>query len=238
MIYGINGKKGSGKSTAGTLLNLIASFPEASIEEIEEMYLLGIKGSKFAIRQFAEPIKKSVSQILNCHIFDLEDPKFKEKELHPDFWVYEKIENGKTIRISFNSGINVDESFHIVKTTPRWFMQNIGTEVGRNFLGDNIWITSLLNQYKPIRVKTNGLDAEEYEEHYPDWIITDLRFQNEAEKLKSLDAILIKVERNLAFSDNHLSENALNDYKGFNFVVNNNGSIKDLIKQLHEIYCI
>lgn len=64
----------------------------------------------------------------------------------------------------------------------------------------------------------------------PNWIITDVRFPNEAEAIKKRSGIIIRVNRpGMPEGDNHPSETSLDDYKGFDWVFSNNSNLKDLI---------
>jgi len=66
------------------------------------------------------------------------------------------------------------------KFTPRLALQLMGTEVGRNVFGENIWIHSLENKIKDVS------------KHY---VITDVRFQNEIDWIRKQKGILIEIRR-------------------------------------------
>ena len=102
--------------------------------------------------------------------------------------------------------------------TNREFLQILGTEIGRN-IDKDIWVKSLFREYN------KDLD----------WIIPDVRFVNEAEAIKSRGGILIKVERDTGYTDNHASEHALDNYTNFDYVIQNNGTIEELISKVKEI---
>ena len=69
-----------------------------------------------------------------------------------------------------------------------------------------------------------------------DWlIITDVRFPNEAELVRELDGVLIRVERDTGLDDTHDSETALDDYDHFDFRLKNDGSLDDLETAVVEI---
>lgn len=70
---------------------------------------------------------------------------------------------------------------------------------------------------------------------YPNWVISDVRFPNEAEAIKDRGGILIRVERNTGNTEIHDSEIALDDYKDWNYVIDNNGTIEELIEKVKEI---
>ncbi len=96
--------------------------------------------------------------------------------------------------------------------------QKIGTEVFRNSFDQNVWVKSLFSKYTPDQL----------------WIITDVRFPNEADYIKSLDGILIRIEgdpagirANSTRDLNHPSETSLDDYK-FDHVIYNDGTLEEL----------
>ena len=86
----------------------------------------------------------------------------------------------------------------------------------------------------------------------PNWIITDTRFPNEADAVKSRGGINIRIERDDYIFDGagkriiptkeyvntsnkqHESETALDNYT-FDYVIDNNGTIEDLIIKVKEI---
>ena len=137
-----------------------------------------------------------------------------------------------------------------INLTPRLFLQKIGTDLFRNQLHPNIWVNSLMSEYKPFK-KEGGFQRSvkseegipydfEYEIEYPNWIITDVRFVNEADAVKSRGGINIRIDRpNLLNNQNninleHISETSLDDYK-FNYYICNDSSIENLIEQVKNI---
>lgn len=124
-----------------------------------------------------------------------------------------------------------------IKHTPRTLMIQIANNL-RETIHPDIWITPLLNQYY-----TRNYDCEHQEcpidlncgceNVYPKWIIDDLRYPNEFERLKELGAITIYVERG---EDKHSKSEGLLDKNDFNYVIDNNGDMSNLIKQVKEIY--
>lgn len=101
-------------------------------------------------------------------------------------------------------------------STPREIMQFVGTDVCRNIIPTyHIDIIQKLVQ----QIEGN-------------WIITDVRFINEAEMLQSLNGVLIRVERpDLSLTEvyRHSSETALNDWNQWNSVIlNDTPNVEDL----------
>ena len=64
------------------------------------------------------------------------------------------------------------------------------------------------------------------------FVITDVRFQNEAEFIKKYGGILIEIDRNTGIIDEHISENniIICDYK-----INNNSTLISLYKNIDKI---
>lgn len=99
--------------------------------------------------------------------------------------------------------------------TGREFLQKLGTAV-RNEVHPDFWTRALF-----IREKNN-----------PNIIIPDVRFPNEAKIVKDHGGILIRIERPGAGAGNHISETALDDYRGWDIVIDNVGTLEDLYKQV------
>lgn len=95
--------------------------------------------------------------------------------------------------------------------TPRTALRYIGTDMFREF-NSNIWLDSC---FKDIDLEQN-------------YVITDCRFPNEADRIKSMGGILIKIKRNNIISNSeHASEKHI-DSIDVNYVINNNYSFDDL----------
>ena len=76
---------------------------------------------------------------------------------------------------------------------------------------------------------------EKSKNNFPNWIITDMRFLNEMEAVKKREGITIRVNRNLEESkDQDESETEL-DNAEFDYVIENNGTIEELIEKVREI---
>lgn len=96
--------------------------------------------------------------------------------------------------------------------TAREFMQFFGTEVMRKMYSP-IWTQNCLNRI--------------LDDSPPIAVIADCRFKNEANAIKEKGGVVIRLDRNV-FDDSHKSENDLDDYDGFDLVIdNNNMSIKE-----------
>lgn len=123
-------------------------------------------------------------------------------------------------------------------TTIREFLQTLGTECLRDNLSKNIWAAALFADYKPLMSVSFGimdlgastLQMEKMSKsvpiEYPNWIITDMRFPNEAQAIKDKGGIIIHVERPFVKPINdHPSEVGL-DYWDFDYAI---GNVSDLV---------
>jgi len=111
--------------------------------------------------------------------------------------------------------------------TRREILQKVGTECMRNNLDKNVWIKSM---FANINIQD-------------DILISDVRLLNEAQAVKERGGILIRVNRPTAISNNnkgfnkmlnffkkkeHISETGLDNYDGFDYIIDNNGSLDEL----------
>ena len=141
------------------------------------------------------------------------------------------------------------EGLELVKPTPRFLMQYVGTDLLRNQLHPEIWVTSLMSEYKPQWKEETKVYWKERLSEYPNFIITDLRFPNELEAVKKRGGITIRVNRPcnicggsgyhkmscpVSKSGEHLSETSL-DKAEFDYIIDNNSDIESLIKKVKQI---
>lgn len=109
----------------------------------------------------------------------------------------------------------------------RHALQKLGTEGGRNVLGESVWIDHFIGR-------------AEFHMHEGDCmgvVTSDVRFQNEMDVIKSHDGKLIRLLRNQYINTgilNHQSEieQDLVPQDIFNFILNNNDSIDSLYRNL------
>jgi ribosomal protein S16 len=104
----------------------------------------------------------------------------------------------------------------------RQVLQRIGTEVGRNLIGENVWVDATLlriGREQPV----NG-----------NVVIADTRFPNEADAVKKLgaDNRVVRVARtHVGPQSDHPSEISLDDYD-FDWEILNSGTVDDLTKKV------
>ena len=138
-------------------------------------------------------------------------------------------------------------------TTVREILQEFGTEVGRQ-IHPNFWVNVLFSDYKVDSSGSNPMQMNISDKEvtvskipynsnlYPNWIITDVRFPNELQGIKDREGIVIRINRpftnpndhNIQLVGQHISETALDKAK-FDYTINNNGAIEDLVEKVKEI---
>lgn len=219
MIIGINGYSGSGKDTVGTIIQYVnCQNPQTSIEKMctnysEYEYWLD-EQSGWEIRKFAGKLKDIASHLTGLDVEDFEDQDFKKTNLGLEWWT------------------TCDEGLQPM--TVRDFLQKLGTDALRNGLHPNVWVNALMADYK-------GTDLGEwksekvYSENLPNWIITDVRFPNEAQAIKDKGGIIIRVDRpGVKPINNHLSEIGLDGWK-FDYRIANVSDIFSLKQTVEQI---
>lgn len=147
----------------------------------------------------------------------------------------------------FNGNINNDKfGAEIISfiPTPRWLLQYIGTDLFRDLLHNNIWVNATMADYvdKTINIVKSYEEEPDSSKAYlikkakPNWIITGTRFENEVQAVKDRDGINIRINRSsLESTDTHESEIALDNYTEFDYIIENNGTIEELIEKVREI---
>ena len=232
MIIGISGKIGSGKDTVGKILQCLdenLNYNEwTSHNNILDYINSSDVTSNYQIKKFADKLKDIVCLLIGCTREQLEDREFKEKELGEE-WLLPK-------GIGLKQQIQMQHLSPLESLTPRKLLQLLGTECGREILHPDIWVNALFADYKKV-MRTNA-NKEPDLFNMPKWIITDVRFPNEAQAIKDKGGIVIRVNRDngtRAIDVNpHPSETALDNYK-FDEVIENNGSIEELIEKVKQL---
>lgn len=98
----------------------------------------------------------------------------------------------------------------------RRLLQVFGTEIGRNMIDENIWVNMAFK----------GID-------FGDRIVfTDVRYPNEAQRVKEYYGEVWRIERlGVKAVNTHISESSMDNWQ-FDRVIQNKGSIEDLIGEV------
>lgn len=126
--------------------------------------------------------------------------------------------------------------------SPRWCMQWLGTEVLRAKWPE-IWIYHLRQEILDF-LSING-------QHLV--VVTDVRFRDEAAAVKGMGGVLVRIQRSAGGTPapttpaptmpaplaagatgipGHISESDLDGWEGWDYVVNNNGSLQELADKI------
>jgi hypothetical protein len=96
----------------------------------------------------------------------------------------------------------------------RRYLQRLGTEGGREILGENVWVDALFRD----------------RDTWGPTVITDVRFPNEADAIRARGGLVVAIQRpdqTLIRETDHVSENALAGYL-FDDVILNDGPVSRL----------
>jgi len=115
-----------------------------------------------------------------------------------------------------------------IETNYRSIMQTIGDGL-RQYVGDDVWLNGLFGSGNQQAV-TDLTWINDW------WIIEDLRYPNEAEKIKSLGGYLIRVNRDDAQDNTHIAENSLSKWSEWDLIITNNyKSVDEARSEIHKI---
>jgi hypothetical protein len=232
MIIGVSGKLGSGKDLVAAIIK--KQMPTQMWE----------------VKKYADRLKEMLATLLGCSRDLMESAEFKNTPVewlgktprhllqtlgtewgrneHKDIWVNALFSNyiGGDGRVEFEM-----EAERTVETRHT----NNGPEVTTVYrvpqhalLPEDQWGLEISQSRVRVRVATGS--------KYPNWIITDVRFQNEIDAIKEREGIVIRIDRETpSDGPSHLSESALDTYKDWDYVITNNGTIEELEQRVSEI---
>lgn len=205
MIIALGGRRFSGKDTAAEGL---------------------IDRHRFVRVGLADKLKDICAKVFEIYRPDMDNPDLKERQFSRPIIIrsshihdlLDQLEtDGFFITETIWRGICNDfmgkKLFSI-----RECLQVVGSDICRSYVADDIW----LQYVKKI-----------FEKEDRDIVVTDARYKNERDYLRSMGAILVLVKRKMAdntvqATDLHISENQLGDDEDYDVVINNNSSITEL----------
>lgn len=156
------------------------------------------------ILSFAQPLKEICSILLGCSVDAFESQEFKKKQL-PEIWQDCIGENA----------------------TYRTMLQTIGTDLFRNGISKNFWVTANHKRMQTaLRYNTNVF-------------VPDVRFNEEVDYIHKYGGKVILLNRNLELPSEHESENVAN-LNNIDYVIDNSDSNllklkKDIVSLLKDI---
>ena len=205
-LIGISGYAGSGKDTVGEIIKELSPGWET--------------------KSWAHKLKQICSILTGIPLEKFEDQEFKKTYLGPEWAVFKRVIKGDD---GYPTGV---ENRPI---TVREMLQMVGTDCLRNNFNYNIWINALMADYVPEKVIWTDGPISGYAPgtELPNWVITDTRFLNEVDAIKKKGGKVVRIERKGVNPPNaHSSEMELANYKDFDFIIYNNGTIEDLTRNV------
>lgn len=157
-------------------------------------------------KKFAGKLKEVASLLLGVPVKMFEDREHKETVLSHEWWI---------------SGEDGDHPMSV-----REFLQILGTEGLRQGLHKNVWVNALFADYRRAAKlvpsdNTSSYYKVEYIGDYPNWVISDCRFKNEAQAIKDRGGYVVRIDRpGVKPVNNHPSETDLDDWN-FDFKIAN-----------------
>lgn len=263
-LIGISGYIGSGKDTVGEMIQYIMWASIAHLLPGEktasfDKWLTYKPYSGWEVKKFAAKLKQIASLLTGIPAEKFEDQEFK-KTILPKEWDYSRA----LPRVDM---FQENKYWEDVSMTVREFLQKLGTEGIREGVHTNAWVNALFADYKSFLggskeylPYSNGyIHKENYSKYgfreedfikektpdkfitrWPEWIITDTRFPNEAQAIKDRGGIVVRVNRHKVKPDSqekvilHPSETSLDIWK-FDHVINNDGTKEELLEKVREM---
>ena len=233
MIIGLSGYIGSGKDTVATIMQCIqaGNADDVVIEGVLSNYATNQwwleERSGWEIKKFAGKLKQIASILTGIPVEKFEDQEFKKTFLSRE-WDTIVPKPGRREDGIFGTGEKM-----IKQTTVRELLQKLGTEAMRDGLHTNTWVNALFADYK---LQVGQYDGIAIRDSYPNWLITDVRFPNEAQAIKDRGGIVIRVNRPSKFTGDlsvalHPSETSLDNWE-FDVNLENDSNIWDLIRKV------
>ena len=235
--------------------------------------------STWRIKKFAAILKQTVALITGIHVVDIEKEEVKSSYLSAewDYWQikntfegqdvgkpmgrYESeqvaIEAEKRFRQSYQWEASLKSEVIRTKMTVRDLLQRLGTDAMRNQVHPNIHVNATFAKYKskiegrPTPKLSGGIGGGGVVgvPVYPKWLISDVRFPNEAESIKQRGGIILRINRpsNVMvdtdilsaagkagyeqWTQRHPSETSLDNWQ-FDYTISNNGDLQVLLQHV------
>lgn len=111
--------------------------------------------------------------------------------------------------------------------SPRELMQKVGDKL-RKLISETIWIDVVFNKTIP-EASQEGFDV---------FVISDVRYPNEGDRIHEENGTVVRIVRDkggTSVGADHPSETSMRDYSGFDFVLENNGSLEEYFSKLDRL---
>lgn len=176
-------------------------------------------------RKFGYKVKEFASMLTGIPTEDFEKREIKAMNL-PSWWDISYFDSEQAKK----DGGEGDE---FIPMTGRDLLIRIG-DGSRIQIHPKVWINALFSERQEKEVKglpeNSLLNNSIINPNHSNWIISDCRYLNEIERVKQEGGVTIKITSPRQQYIDHPSETSLDNYKDFDYIVDNSGSITDLVK--------
>lgn len=111
----------------------------------------------------------------------------------------------------------------------REFLQNLG-HLGREHFGEDFWVNQILPS-PDLAEGWGGIDPRDEKYASDILVVTDVRYTNEAVRIRMLGGEVWRIERDTSTSDGHPSEEGIGD-EYISAIIRNNGSEADFARDI------
>lgn len=220
MIIGISGKIGSGKDTLAQMIQDLQ--PEMN----------------WQVKKFAGKLKAAATLITGVPVEKWEEQEFK-KQYMGDEWGMTYREflqrlGTDAMRNGLHTNVWVNALMSDYRLINKEFISGVFHRPEARFANEpKVHIKDMDVMSDEYRMIYRGLECSDisirHENTFPNWLITDVRFPNEAEALRGNGMALVRINRN-PDTGTHPSETSLDHYGRFDFEISNTGTLQDLFE--------
>lgn len=240
-IIGIAGHKECGKDTVADMLDYFFKYGSNHAQYGQWLNLYNhrkqlIDMTKYTnVIHYSDNLKKILSTLYGIPLICFYDRDYKDNKYYSlkDDRFYDDTNLPNECNIVTKEMLDKYDLAYYYMTllnpviTLRLLMQYFGTNICREHMQSNIWITSTI---------AKALNIAKDHTHC---IIADVRFDNELEAIKRIEdnhicKHTIYVQRPISNNDTHYSENALK--LSTDFVIDNNESLEGLFNKTKDVY--
>jgi hypothetical protein len=176
---------------------------------------------------FASNLKAAVIEIFNLSVNDVYDQNLKGRLLEEP--VITNSSHAQKIldwmrRTHKTGSINLERFTSKTLTSPRDILQFVGTDVMR----------SICYTYHTDIIESKLTTGKKI-------VICDVRFHNEIDLIKRYGGFVVRIHRNIGMCGSktgHQSEIALDNFEGWDYTLDNNGSFSDLYSSISKMISI
>lgn len=172
----------------------------------------------FDRRSFADKLKEAAAALFDVPLEKVDELKSSQAALNFHFG---------GVPMHDSAGTEIFSKGYLF----RYVLQRFGTEMGRNVFGENFWVDLCL----PLKTEEYESALQEIELEHLNIVVTDVRFDNEAKRIKDLNGYVIEIKRprpEVDMFDEHASEQI--DFP-VDSIVLNTGTIADLQMSMDDI---